>query len=243
MIPVFEKLSGALSLEEIQAILDQKEPDEGPLVQIGADGEFSILTFDGELDPPQRAAVLRKVDGATPPRLPGHVLRCHGNIFVSGAPTHVAAYRASQTNVGAAGGDQSAARKAFDFFVATQWSEAQAAGLIASIEAESSFRIDVPGDGDAAYGLCQWHPDRQAHFSVEFGKNIKGSTFDEQLQFVNFELRQGNEQPAGVLLKGATTAQEAGEIVSERYLRPHDPDGSKKTGRGARAAKWFNLFF
>jgi Phage tail lysozyme len=242
MIPMFEKLSGALSLEEIQAILDQKEPDEGPLVQIGTDGEFSLFTFDGELDPPQTAATLRKVDGATPPQLPGHVLRCHGNIFLSGALTHVAAYRAGQINLGAAGGDQSAARRAFDFFLSAQWSEAQAAGLIANIEAESSFRIDVPGDGGAAYGLCQWHPDRQAHFSTEFGKNIKGSTFDEQLQFVNFELRQGREQAAGVLLKGATTAQEAGEIVSAHYLRPDDPDSSKKTGRGARAAEWFNLF-
>lgn len=242
MTPIFEKLSAALSLDQIQAILDQKEPDEGPLVQIGTDGQFSLLTFDGDLDPPQKAATLRKLDGATPPSVSGQVLRCDGNIFVSSVLTRVAAYRASPPNVGAPVGDQATARRAFDFFVATQWSKAQAAGLIANIEAESSFRIDVPGDGGAAYGLCQWHLDRQANFSTEFGKNIRGSTFEEQLQFINFELRQGKEQAAGILLKDSLAPQQAGEIVSASYLRPKDPKGEKKAERGARAVVWFNLF-
>src|SRR5271156_2529270 len=242
MIPMFEKIIATLSLDEVQVILDQKEPENGPLVQIGTDGQLSLFTFDGELDPPQKAATLRKVDGATPPNVAGQVLRCHGNMFVSGVLTPVAAYRASPPNVNAPVGDQAAARKAFDFFVATQWSKAQAAGLIANIEAESSFRIDVPGDGGAAYGLCQWHPDRQANFLSEYGKNIKGSTFEEQLQFVNFELRKGREHIAGSLLKGATAPQQAGEIVSASYLRPKDPNGNKKVQRGARAVVWFNLF-
>jgi hypothetical protein len=132
--------------------------------------------------------------------------------------------------------------RAFDFFVASQWTKAQAAGLIASIEAESSFDPSKPGDGGQAYGLCQWHPDRQENFLNQFGHSIKGSTFDEQLQFVNFELRNGKETSAGALLAGATTARQAGETVCEHYERPNDPEGTEKARRGGQASDWFNRF-
>jgi muramidase (phage lysozyme) len=93
MIPIFEKISATLSLDEIQRILDQKEPDEGPLVQVGTDGEISVFTFDGQLDPPTNSSVLRAVTAGVAANLPDHDLICDGNIFVSGLLTHVAVFR------------------------------------------------------------------------------------------------------------------------------------------------------
>ncbi|MGF6604571.1 hypothetical protein P3T23_009327 [Paraburkholderia sp. GAS448] len=53
-----------------------------------------------------------------------------------------------------------------------------------------------------------------------FGHDIRGSTLDEQLQFVHYELTRGREQAAGRALRRAASAGEAGAIVSAQYERP-----------------------
>jgi len=54
---------------------------------------------------------------------------------------------------------------------------------------------------------------------------MQGSSLDEQLGFVHYELTQGQEQGAGDLLRRAKSAREAGDIVSRKYERPADADG------------------
>ena len=100
------------------------------------------------------------------------------------------------------------------------WSENQAIGLAANIKQESEFDPERVGDGGMAYGLGQWHADRQADFAKTFGKNIKDATFMEQLRFVQYELTKGKEQGAGNKLRQAQSAQEAAAIVSRYYERP-----------------------
>ena len=143
--------------------------------------------------------------------------------------------------VAAAVAGESLARRAFDFFFNTRWSKEQAAGLVANIEAESSFKADEVGDSGLAYGLCQWHPDRQADFAAAFDHSIKESTFDDQLKFINFELREGKEMPAGRIIAAAATALEAGAAVSVHYERPLDKEGNADR-RGKRAEEIFAQF-
>ncbi|MBK3786771.1 hypothetical protein G3A43_42065 [Paraburkholderia aspalathi] len=100
------------------------------------------------------------------------------------------------------------------------WSKEQASGLAANLNIESGLRPNIVGDNGAAYGIGQWHADRQAEFRRVSGHDIRGSTLDEQLQFVNYELTRGREQAAGRVLRGATSAGEAGAIVSAKYERP-----------------------
>lgn len=116
------------------------------------------------------------------------------------------------------------------------WTKAQAAGLAANLQAESGMRPDAVGDNGRAYGIGQWHPDRQAAFKKQYGKDIQGSTLQEQLAFVNFELRQGQERAAGDKLAAATTARQAGEAVSKYYERPADREG-EAAKRGASAER------
>lgn len=47
----------------------------------------------------------------------------------------------------------------------------------------------MPGE---AYGIAQWHPDRQRMFKMIMGHDIHGSSLDEQEQFVNWELMHGD---------------------------------------------------
>jgi tetrahydromethanopterin S-methyltransferase subunit G len=111
-------------------------------------------------------------------------------------------------------------QQAMDYFIKQGWSKEQAAGLVANLETESELNVASRGDSGHAYGIGQWHEDRQAEFQKLFGKSIKGSSYEEQLAFVNYELTQGKEQRAGRDLKTQMTAAGAGGSVSSLYERP-----------------------
>jgi Mu-like prophage protein len=119
--------------------------------------------------------------------------------------------------------NQSAARdEALKFFTSKEggsWTPEQAAGIVANLEAESGFKHKAIGDSGKAFGIGQWHPDRQAKFQQKFGKDIRQSSYQEQLAFVNWELNN-NESSAGKKLRQTSTANQAGAIVSRYYERP-----------------------
>jgi hypothetical protein len=115
-------------------------------------------------------------------------------------------------------------RTALDFFVGHGWTAEQSAGIVANLVAESNLNPEAVGDGGQAYGIAQWHGDRQAHFAALIGKDIHGSSLDDQLAFVHGEL-VGTEKAAGDALRACTTAGEAGACVSSKYERPADQAG------------------
>lgn len=118
------------------------------------------------------------------------------------------------------GGAGTSKDAAMAFYQKMGWSREQAAGLVANLHDESAMNHKAVGDGGSAYGLGQWHPDRQANFAKWAGKDIRDSSAQEQLEFVHYELTKGNERAAGDALRAAKTAREAGQIVSMKYERP-----------------------
>ena len=139
-------------------------------------------------------------------------------------------------SVGAPGATVSArTQQAVSYFESQGWSHAQAAGIAANLQTESSLNVGARGDGGQAYGLAQWHPDRQATFERVFGHSIQGSSFQDQLKFVQYELTH-TESSAGSRLRGAGSAAEAGAIVSRYYERPLAAD-AEAASRGALASR------
>lgn len=125
--------------------------------------------------------------------------------------------------------DQQARRdEAMQYFVSQGWSKAQAAGIVGNIQKESMFNYKALGDNGKAFGLAQWHPDRQANFKKAYGKDIRQASYKEQLAFINYELTKGDERKAGNKLKKAKTAGQAGAIVSEFYERPKAVEAEKR---------------
>jgi hypothetical protein len=104
------------------------------------------------------------------------------------------------------------------FFQSKGWTKEQAAGIVGNLVVESRLKTDAVGDGGQAYGIAQWHPPRQAKFKEVYGKDIRNSSFQEQLEFVNWELNN-SEKAAGNALRKATTASEAATIVDKKYER------------------------
>jgi hypothetical protein len=130
------------------------------------------------------------------------------------------------------------AKEAFDFFVAKGWTKEQAVGIVSNLEAESNFRTNAVGDGGKAYGIAQWHPDRQANFYKAFGKDIREANFNEQLDFVNWELNN-TEKRAGDLLRKATTPGHAAQIIDATYERSLAGMQGNSSGRIVSAQKMF----
>lgn len=145
------------------------------------------------------------------------------------------------------GYDAQPAQKAWQYFRSQGWSPQQASGIVANLDRESAFVSNRPGDFNKktgqyeAYGLAQWHQPRQDQFKRLFGHDIRQSTDDEQLAFVQWELTNGGYAGAGKALRGARSDREAAAIVSKLYESPRDRDNEASI-RGDMAEKWGRKF-
>ena len=100
------------------------------------------------------------------------------------------------------------------------WTKEQAAGIAGSLQQESGINPGATNPQSGAYGIGQWLAPRRADFKAWSGKDIYGSSLDEQLAFQQYEMTQGKERAAGTKLRAARTAADAARIHSESYERP-----------------------
>ena len=139
------------------------------------------------------------------------------------APASAAAPAA--TAPGGGGSRSEKIDQAISFFQSQGWSRAQAIGIVANLDAESGMDQGVHQiGGGPGYGLAQWENPRQRDFAAWAGHDIHGSSFSEQLRFVQYELTHSNAA-AGNALRGASTPGEAASIVTRLYERPADSAG------------------
>lgn len=145
---------------------------------------------------------------------------------------------ARQRRYGEGGSPQS---RAMSYFLSKGWSREAASGIVSNLYRESKLDPNALGDGGRASGVAQWHPDRQAAFRAFSGKDLRGSSLEEQLAFVQHELTKGEDfqaRRAGQLLGGVGSAGEAGAIFSRLYERPADSSG-EQAKRAALADRLF----
>ena len=109
---------------------------------------------------------------------------------------------------------------------------AQAQGVVANLIAESGLQPNgKPGDNGKAYGIAQWHPDRQAKFAEIIGRPIRDSSLPQQLEFLIWEMNN-TEKKAGKALRATTSASEAAGIFDKLFERS---DGKSTGARMALA--------
>ena len=123
---------------------------------------------------------------------------------------------------------------AFNYFKSEGWSDFQAAAIIGNLHAESGLETNVYGDSGSAYGIAQWRGKRQTQFQTLYGRSLQGSSFQQQLSFVNWELKN-TERRAGGMLANSTNLNQATYAVVRGYERPKND--SSYGSRLASAAK------
>lgn len=116
---------------------------------------------------------------------------------------------------------------AIEYFKSKGWTEEHARGMVNRLSIESGMRPDIYGHGkeakdmpSEAYGIAQWHPDRQKDFFNFSGKDIHASTLQEQLDFLQYELTTGKEKRAGDMLKQTTSERGAQGVFTAGFERP-----------------------
>jgi hypothetical protein len=121
------------------------------------------------------------------------------------------------------------------------WTKEQAAGIAANLAAESGFDTDATGDNGKAKGIAQWHPDRQKKFEEVNGKKLSEATLEEQVGFVDWELRN-TEKKAGDKIRTAATAEQAAALTERHYERSAlGLKGGVQPERIANASKYASL--
>jgi len=96
-------------------------------------------------------------------------------------------------------------------------SSAQAAGIVANMQAESGGKAGAIGDGGRARGLFQWHPDRQAKILAGTGIDVTKASWAQQMDAAMWELKTRPEHGA---FMGAKTPFDAASIFSQRFEVP-----------------------
>lgn len=116
------------------------------------------------------------------------------------------------------------------FFTRRGWSAPQSEGILANLIRESGLRPTATGDGGSAYGIGQWHADRQKNYTKLYGHRMqdvrdKDQALREQMGFVDWELNN-TEKSAGERLRATRTRRGAAAAVSGYYERPADRLGN-----------------
>jgi hypothetical protein len=109
------------------------------------------------------------------------------------------------------------AEYAYKYYLNIGYTPEQSSAIVGNLVRESGLNPSAVGDNGKAFGLAQWHPDRQAKAKQLYGE--KWTDFDNQLAFVHWELNN-TEKSAGDKLKKASSVWEAGKVFTDEYERP-----------------------
>ena len=116
------------------------------------------------------------------------------------------------------------ARAAMQFFEGKGLTREQSAGVVGNLQAESGVNLNPAaiGDGGAAWGIAQWHPDRRQIWEQANNKTWQADGtspgFAEQLQFIVYELNR-TESRALRQLRATETAADAARVFDQYYER------------------------
>lgn len=113
--------------------------------------------------------------------------------------------------------------KAIQYFMSQGFSRNEAIGMAANIAAESAFDPYQYGDHGKAYGIGQWHADRQANFARVMGLPIQASSYEQQLEFYAYEVK--HNKPLMKAFGQDPNAGASAMLVSVLDERPKDAAG------------------
>lgn len=118
-------------------------------------------------------------------------------------------------------------KQALESFKAHGATAQEASGAVANLMAESSLNPNAIGDGGKAYGIMQWHKDRQMRYAEKYGHTMQDAAkevkLSEQLDFYEWEkIDKGGDQISGWdrAKSSGKSAREYGEAISRNVVRP-----------------------
>lgn len=116
-------------------------------------------------------------------------------------------------------------KKAVEFFVNKGLSTYAAAGIVGNLMVESGLKTNIKGDNGLAFGIAQWHPDRQKGLqSLAKSKGTNITDFNTQLEYIWQELNDPYYSKALNGLLSAKNVKEATIAFMKHYEKPGKPN-------------------
>jgi hypothetical protein len=112
-------------------------------------------------------------------------------------------------------GDVGSPQLAMKVLMDRGYSKDDAAAIAAQYSAESGFNTKAVGDSGKARGIGQWHPDRVAKMEKLYNKKFDQITFEEQVGFTDWELKNTHGKALRAMQSATTPAEKAKAL--ERY--------------------------
>lgn len=118
------------------------------------------------------------------------------------------------------------ATNAIQYMMGKGWTLEQASGLVGNLLHESRLETNVLGDKkfagiNQAMGIAQWRGSRRTQFQTLYGKPLEQASLQEQLDYVDWELRN-TEAGAGKALGKSKDLMSATSTVRRLYERPQN---------------------
>lgn len=115
-------------------------------------------------------------------------------------------------------------KRAMEFFQSKGLSVHAAAGIVGNLIHESGgLNTTIKGDGGKAFGIAQWHPDRQKGLkALAKSRGTDISDFDTQLEYVWQELNTGYKKALNGLLN-SRNVEEATTVFMKDFEKPGTP--------------------
>jgi hypothetical protein len=135
----------------------------------------------------------------------------------------------------------SLATESYNYWLSVGLTPAQACGLLASEQGESSFDARAVGDHDQAFGVFQHHTNRVLAILKGCGIDIRTASHIDQLQATHWELTEGAEKGVWTTLKTAKTPSDAARIIVICFERPANK-ASAIAKRSLYAEHWATFF-
>lgn len=133
-------------------------------------------------------------------------------------------------------------QQAYNYFIGQGWTPAQASGLVGNLTVESGLNPTAYNAGEDAIGIAQWRNERITTFETDFAPSVLGeskqledATFEEQLQYVQWEL-ENTEASAASSLAATTTSDEASDVVMTEYERAATGSGGARRAASGQVA-------
>ena len=151
----------------------------------------------------------------------------------------------SGTNADGSGIENANARNIFSLLTGKGLNAAQAIGILANIQRESSFNPGSVGDNGTSFGLCQWHAGRGAsmksYCGADWATDISG-----QIDYLFVELNGGYSEVFSSIksecsLETEDSAKRAAEIFVRRFEIPADVDNEVIIRQGYVSTLWSQI--
>lgn len=116
--------------------------------------------------------------------------------------------------------------EAIQYMMSKGYSMLDAVAIVSNLYSESNLSTTATNQGHV--GAAQWDSKRQADFRMVQGKRVEDASLHEQLDFVDWELKN-TEAPAGDALRLAKDLHAKVAAIHKRYERPGDADPTLPT--------------